>query len=272
MLVTTFTGSKFDPSGHSELVTLKTNVDRCIRLKNSNSFTNDDVGAGNNLFCTGTSGDDPLSLFRQVDAVSFLFEDIDKQLLFDVARTVMRQWRVMGMAGSLDRNEVEMRRLAAHKLTEVGALSPDAAILQMSGAAREETDNSVLLALIDGLAQLITPTTSDNIRTEAITTLKILAANPDPPVAKSAQVALEITDVAHGKPIDLDLTPPPPPPVKKPLPGYVVPVVAIAGTAIVATGVLWYIFGHRSSTHALSAPGPLRRRAEAQLRRRQSAR
>lgn len=275
MLSTTGFGATPSP----ELVTLKKNVERCIRLRNSNSFTNDDQGASNNLFCTSTAlGTEPLAELRKIEKLSFL-EDIDNQLVFDVARTLIRQWRVMGMAGTIDRHEAEVRRIAAQKLTEVGALAPDVAVIQLSAAAREESDNDVLLRLINGLAQLISDTTAANIRTEAVTTLKILTQNPDPPVRKAAEVALQIVD----KPLPPPTPTPPPTPspvVSKPpavtsakkSSSYLVPIIATTATAVVAAGVLWFMFGRtsRRHAHALNAVGPLRRKVEEQIRRRRA--
>ena len=259
----------------TELIDLKDRVDRCIRLKNSNGFTNDDGGASSNLFCTSTViGNEPLAVLRKIEKLSFL-DDVDNQLMFDIARTLIRQWRAMGMAGGIDGNETEVRRIAAQKLLEVGALSPDVAILQLSGAAREEADGLVLLRIIEGLKQLISKTTATNIRTEALTSLGALAdpLQANAGVRIAAQTALKILDNKLG--LTLEIGPAvvtPTQPAKKPLPTFVVPLVAITGTAIVSAGVLWYIFGRRSEAHALSAPGPLRRRAEAQRRRRRATR
>jgi hypothetical protein len=263
MLFTTYSGLGAAPS--TELTDLKAGVDRCLRLKSTNAFTNDDAGASNNLFCTqALVGNEPLSLLRNIEKVDFI-DAVDNQLIFDIARTVMRQWRVMGMAGSVDDNEAEMRRIATQKLTEVGNLSPDVAILQMSSAAREETDGIVLLRLITGLTQLISKTTAPNIRTEAITSLQTLAVDQNLGVRLAAQNALQTLRAKLGPTIEIG--PVTVTSVKKPFP--VMPVAVIAGTAAVATGVLWYMFG-RAATHNLSAPGPLRRRAEAQLRRRRA--
>jgi hypothetical protein len=273
MLFATYNGG-FGATPSPELVTLKNNVDKCLRFRNSNAFTNDDVGAENNLFCTGADLDtEPLNLLRKFEKADFI-DAVDNQLMFDIARTVMRQWRVMGMAGGLSSTEAEMRRIAVQKLTEVGALSPDAAILQMSGAAREETDGIVLLRIITGLTKLIDTTTSANIRTEAVTSLQILASDQNLGVRLAAQTALQLLKNKLAPAIDLEIGPVTVLPVQlteKPLPGFVVPLVAITGTAIVAAGVLWYVFGRHAAT-GLSAPGPLRRRAEAQLRRRRSRR
>jgi hypothetical protein len=175
----------------------------------------------------------------------------------------------MGMNGSVDPNEVEVRRIAAQKLTEVGALSPDTAILQMSTAARAETDGRVLIQLVNGMAQLISDTTADNIRTEAITTLRVLAdplVQNDVFLLNAATAALKKIGVQRGV---IDIGPVTVTSVKKPLPKYFMPLVAITGTALASAGVLWYLFGRTASTQ-LSAPGPLRRRAEAQRRRRRA--
>jgi len=267
MLFTTHTGFG---AASTELVDLNTRVERCLRLQANNGFTNDDGGASNNLFCTSTViGNEPLAVLRNIEKLSFL-DDGDNRLLFDIARKLLG-WRAMGMAGGIDRNEAEVRRIAAQKLAEVGALSPDAAILQMSTAARAETDGSVLVQLINGMAQLISNTTADNIRTEATTTLRVLAdplVQNDVFVLNAAVAALKRIG-ARGPGIEIG--PAVVTPVKKPLPAFVVPLVAMTGTAIASAGVLWYFFGRHATTQ-LSAPGPLRRRAEAQQRRRRARR
>jgi hypothetical protein len=272
MLFTTFGATtELGATPSPELVDLKDKVDRCIRLRASNSFTNDDQGAANNLFCTGTVlGNEPLAALRKIEKLTFL-EDVDNQLVFNIARTLVRQWRTMGMAGGVDSKEAEVRRIAAQKLGEpaVGNLSPDTAIIQLSGASREEIDAQVQLAIIVSLAQLITKDTAPNIRTEAITSLKILAdsSQPNAGVRTAAVVALRILDPQ----ITLEIGPATVTSLGKPRSKFLVPI--LVGTAIAATtaGVIWYVSrSRRYDAHAVSGVGPLRRRVEAQLRRRRA--
>ncbi len=238
MLFATFSGLG---GADQELIDLKTAVDRCIQLKSSNSFTDDDVGAGNNLSCTTTAlATTPLPRLQAIEKLSFL-DNEDNLAVFNIARTLLRQWRFMGMNGAVDRNEALVRQIAAQKLVEVGPLAADIAIAQLSAAAREETDANVLMIIVDGLVKLLTPTTASNIRTEAITSLKILTVASDAAVRTAATAALQnVTSTTSIKPpVALTVVS---------TPSMFGPVATIAGTAVVAAGVLWFFFGRTTVT------------------------
>lgn len=262
-----------------ELTTLRDRVTTCLKQRANLAFTETDAGAGASITCSallddsfGTAG----ISFQQLDKLSFI-ENIDNQLLFGIARDVIGKWRGMGVpTGKPDRNETKIRRIAATKLAEVGTLAPDSAILTLSAASREEADCNVQLAIINGLAQLISDTTAANIRTEAITSLKVIKDDPTfascPDVRKAAEVALQIVDKPIPSPLPSPFPLPPPPTLHEEIgvktrPKWVIPLVTLSVVAA-AAGTVWYV---RRRTHAQAlGMGPLRRKVERslQLRRR----
>lgn len=260
-----------------ELTTLRDRVTTCLKQRARLAFTETDAGAGASITCAFLLNDDNIAgiSFQSLDKLSFI-ENVDNLLLFGIARDVVGKWRGMGVpTGTPADNEAKIRRIAATKLTEVGTLSPDSAILTLSAASREEADCNVQLAIINGLAQLISDSTAANVRTEAITSLKVIKDDPTfancPDVRKAAEVALQIVDKPQLEIGPVTVTPLPPTLHEeigtKARSKWVVPLV-VTGIVVAAAGTAWYV---RRRTHAQAlGMGPLRRKVERslQLRRR----
>jgi hypothetical protein len=183
-----------------------------------------------------------LAALTAIETVTFI-DRSDQALVVNLARLLLQQWRGMGEDGAIDDNEAAIRRIAAEKLTDHGFLAPDLAVQQLSTAGRLETDGLVLLRIIAGLTQLITKTTAANIATEALTTLDIIGVDPNDAVRISAQVARNIIRAKLAPTIEIGPAVVTPIPSSKP--SNAGPIIAIAATAVVSAGVLWYVFGHR---------------------------
>ena len=259
----------------ADLVKLKREVDHCI--KNFPNTSNTDAGAEESLRCESVGNDLGFTSILPFEKLTFL-NDEDNTAMFGIAQSIITQWRNTALGPKESTTEEKVRRIAAAKLGEPAvfdSVSPTLAVQALSSAGRIEAKPSVQLRIVISLMTLLSdrdiPAT---VRTEAITTLRILAGTripgglpKSPDVEKAAEVALEVVDGPHrGEPIVLDLGPATVTPVKS---NKLVPILAIAGTAVAAAGVLWYVFWRHPATQ-FSGVGPLRRKVETQLRRRRS--
>ena len=262
--------SGFGADTMSELTALKKRVDQCVRsfpITGSN-----DAAAGQaatcDMFVGGTSSQEGIRAFEKL---SFL-ERADNAIMFDIARTLLTNWRNTGMDAEVSSTEVNVRRIAAQKLGEDPVLEGgpvQQAVQTLSSTARIESSDIVKLAMIASLARLLR-TRADFIeppvRTEALTTLKVLA-DPNNTV-NSVEILNAANDALKSLAPRLEIGPVtitsvPKPPRSK----FFVPLVAMGITAVAATGALVLFFRHQDA-RGLSAAGPLRRKAEAALRRR----
>ena len=258
----------------SGLAALKKRVDNCI--KSFPNSSNTDTGAGISVTCEGVGGDFGTESILPFEKLTFL-NDEDNAVMFGIAQSIITQWRNTALGPKESTTEEKARRIAAAKLGEPAvfdSVSPTLAVQALSSAGRIETKPSVQLRIVVSLMTLLSerdiPAT---VRTEAITTLRILAGTripgglpKSPDVEKAAEVALQIVDVHRGEPIVLDIGPATVTPVKS---SKLVPILAIAGTAVAAAGVLWYVFWRHPATQ-FSGAGRLRRKVEARLRQRRS--
>jgi hypothetical protein len=261
-----------------ELVDLKKEIDYCTKAFPLSSSSNVDADiAANCQFKVDGTGSSTEGLL-QFEKVTLLAPE-DNALLFDIARTLLSQWRNTNVGSTASSGEANTRRIAATKLGEptvFDAVSPTLAVQTLSSAGRVETNESVLLPIILGIAKILSSRDiPDSVRTEALTTLKILAdplSQRTAGLTKTAQEALQVAQsFSPGKPT-IEVGPVVVLPVEKPASKFAIPIIVTVTTAIVAAGVLWAIFRRRSAQHAyaINAAGPLRRRVEAQLRRRRA--
>jgi len=251
-----------------ELTTLKKRVDQCVKSFPIVSAT--DSGASQALTCAmfvgGQNGEEGIRAFEKVT----LLEAVDNALLFNIAQTLITNWRNTDLGPAVSSTEVNVRRIAAQKLGEASVfdvVSPTLAVQALSSAGRVESNDKVKLAIVQSLHVLLkNRDIPPSVRTEAITTLKIFAdpfTQNDVFVLNAANGALK--DLAPKINIGPVTTTPVPSAVSK----YKIPLIAAGITAAVATTGLVLFFRHQHAT-GLSAAGPLRRRAEAALRRRRA--
>lgn len=247
-----------------ELTALKSRVDQCVQSFPIVSQT--DSGASQAATCAmfvgGEAGQDGIRAFEKLT----LLEDVDNALLFNIAQTLITNWRNTDLGPKPSSSEVNVRRIAAQKLGEASvfdAVSPTLAVQALSSAGRIESDNKVKLAIVQSLHVLLKNRDIPNtVRTEAITTLKIFA---DPFIQNDVFVLNAATDALRAVAPKIDIGPITVTPVKT-RSKWTIPLVAAGVTAVVAAGGLALFFRHQHAT-GLSAAGPLRRRAEAALRR-----
>jgi hypothetical protein len=258
-----------------DLVTLKKNVDRCVKaFPLGSSNTEADISVTCDMQVGGVlSKDDGIRPFEKLT----LLEDADNQLMFEIARTILANWRLTNSGPAKSSSEDGVRRIAASKLGEPAvfdSVSPTLAVQSLSSAGRIESADEVKLKIAEGLGTILrTRDIPASVNTEAKTTLGILAdpfTQSDPFVLNAARDALK---ALTPKPVPLPpvaVTPVPATPVPKQRSKWTIPIIASIATAAVAGGVLLYIFKRQPSTANLSSAGPLRRRVEGQLRRRRS--
>lgn len=251
-----------DPT--SDLRDIKKRIDDCAKRFPINASTN--TGANIALNCGLFSDPTWPHNFVQYKGVTFS-SDENNALLFNMAQTILTQWRNT-VAGEGDAKDAKLRRVAASKFREasiVTSVSPTLAVQILSSAGRIESDPETLNYIVDGLVKWLTEwNIGIPVRTEAITTLKIIAnplAGRSPDSRRAAEVALQIVDKPTGPgPITL----PPPQPVPKTRSRFLVPIIVTSLTALGAASALWYIF-QRPSRRYLGM-GPLRHRVESQKR------
>lgn len=258
----------------ADLRALQKRVDACVR-----SFPLDSSNAGADMSITcdsmvgGTMGGG-LPVFEKL---SFI-DPLDNAIMFSIAKNVISMWRNTASGSRPSSTEANVRRIAAQKLGEVPVLEGGPitqAAQALSSAARIENNDNVKLAIIASLGRILhmhgeNATESvipASVRTEVITTLKYLG---NPMEQANVHVLNAANDVLKNL-ITLDIGPVTVTTIKKPtfFSKYKVPLIATGVTAAVATGALALFFRHRHAT-GLSAAGPLRRRAEAALRRRRA--
>lgn len=245
------------------LAALKQRVDQCIARMPFSGRSDSDASIALSCQVDITKGLADVAKQTYLDAT-------DRAILFNIASNILVQWRNTDPSGGASSAETVTRTIAADKLTETASsVSPTLAVQHLSSAGRIESDAVVLSHIINGLRDLlIGQNVAPSVRSEALTTLKILAdelGQPNMGVRISAQVALQLIAEKAGSEIEIG------PVVVTTIPKtrarqLLVPVVAMATTAAVSAGALWFVFG-RSSSAQLSA-GPLRRRVEAKLKRR----
>ncbi len=253
-----------------ELTALKKRVDQCVR-----SFPitdNTDAGASQAITCamyvggTGSAGDG-IKAFEKVT----LLDDEDNALLFNIAQTLITNWRNTDLGAKVSSSEANVRRIAALKLGEESvfdAVSPTLAAQALASAGRIESNDAVKAAIALGLFNLLKKRDIPaSVRTEAITTLKLFAdpmLQSDPTVLNVANDALKNLVTLEIGPITIETIEPP-----SKLAKYKVPLIAAGVTAAVSAGAIAWL-AHRHHATNLAGPGPLRRRAEAALRRRRA--
>jgi hypothetical protein len=251
----------------SELTTLKKRVDQCIRwfpITGSN-----DAAASEAVTCdmqVGGSGRDGIRAFEK----STLIEPEDNALMFDIASAIVGGWHRTGMDATVSPTEENVRRIAAQKLGEpaVSEFSPTQAVQLLSQAGRNEPSNVVRVAIIQSLHVLLKTRDIPSVhRAEAISTLQNFAdANVRTNTVEVLNAATEaLKDLAPK----LEIGPVTVTSLGKPRSKYFIPLVAMGITAVAATGALVLFFRHQDA-RGLSAAGPLRRKAEAALRRRRA--
>ena len=251
-----------------ELVALKKRVDQCMRWFPITG--SDDTAASEAVTCdmfVGGSGggQEGIRAFEKLT----LLEPEDNTLMFDIASAIISGWRGTGMDGRPSTTEANVRRIAAQKLGEpaVSEFSPTQAVQLLSQVGRIEPSNVVKVAIIRSLHVLLKTHDIPPIqRAEAITTLGNFAdANV---ITNTVEVLNAANDALKDLAPKLEIGPITVTAVSKRSP-YLIPIVATAATAVLATGALILIaHRHRSADHALRGAGPLRRKAEAALRRR----
>lgn len=210
---------------------------------------------------------------RAFEKISFI-DPIDNAIMFSIAKNILGSWRNTGSDGRPSSTEANVRRIAAQKLGEEPVLEggPVSQALQvLSSAARIETNNNVKLAMIASMGHLLRTrddsTIPATVRAEAITTLKFLG---NPMEQDNVHVLNAANDVLKHL-VTLNIGPITVTPIEIPskLAKYKIPLIATGITAAVSAGVLAWM-AHRHHMTGLGAPGPLRRRAEAALRRRRA--
>jgi hypothetical protein len=255
----------------SDLVSLQKQVSRCVRafpLGNSNA------DASMAVTCDMlVGGHDTNSGIRTFEKLS-LIDQADNAVMASIAHDLLTGWYNTGTGGAPSTSEANVRRIAAQKLGEepvLEGLPAPQAVFALSSAARRESNDTAKLAMIKSLGYLLRTRNEDlvphNVRTEAITTLKIFA---DPNVQRNPYILNAANDALKDlNQISLDIGPATVTPVQKPRSPYFIPIVATATTAVLATGTLLAIFW-RPGGHGLSGAGPLRRKVEAAYRRRRA--
>ncbi len=247
-----------------ELVALKNRVDQCVRSFPIVSQT--DSGASQaatcEMFVGGTGGEAGIRAFEKLT----LLEDADNALLFNIAQTLITNWRNTDLGPKPSSTETNVRRIAAQKLGEASvfnAVSPTLAVQALSSAGRIESNDKVKLAIVQSLHVLLkNRDIPPSVRTEAITTLKLFA---DPFIQNDVFVLNAANDALKAIAPKIDIGPITVTSIKTPS-KFKIPLIAAGITAVVAAGGLALFFRHQHAT-GLSAAGPLRRRAEAALRR-----
>lgn len=247
------------------LAALKQRVDQCIARMPFSGRSDSDASIALSCQVDVTKGLADVAKQTYLDAT-------DRAILFNIASNILVQWRNTDPSGGASSAEAATRTIAADKLAETaGSVSPTLAVQHLSSAGRIESDAVVLSHIINGLRDLlISQNVAPSVRSEALTTLRILAdelGQPNTGVRISAQVALQLIAEKAGSGSGIEIGPV----VVTTIPKtrsrqLLVPVVAMATTAAASAGALWFAFG-RSSSAQLSA-GPLRRRVEAKLKRR----
>jgi hypothetical protein len=256
-----------DPTTGDGLAQLKKRVDSCISdlpLAASNDTT-----AGIAITCSTTLSEG----MDAIEKLSFI-DDADNAIVFNIARSLLTEWRNTDLGVKPSSTEERVRRIAAAKLGEdpvVNAVSATLAVQTLASAGRIESNPRVQLRIVVSLMNLLSERDIPaSVRAEAITTLKIYAdplIQKSPDVKKGAEVALQVVDKASFPDVpEITIGPATVTPVKS---SKLVPVLAIAGTAVAAAGVLWYVLWHRSATQ-FSGVGRLRRKVETRRRQRRS--
>jgi len=249
----------------SELTALKQRVEQCIR-----SFPivgNDDNAASTVVTCDeqvgGTKG---IKTFEK----QTLLEDVDNALLFSIAQSILTGWRNTGMGARVSPTEVNVRRIAALKLGEqpvFDSVSPTLAAQALASAGRIEPNDTVKGYIAVSLYNLLkNRDIPASVRTEAMTTLKLFA---DPQLQRDVTLLNVATSALKALELGLEIGPITITPTPSPISKYKIPLIAAGVTAVVATTALGLFFHHRHAT-GLAGPGPLRRQAEAALRRRRA--
>lgn len=251
-----------------ELTALKKRVDQCVRSFPITSQT--DAGASQALTCAmyvggvGSASDG----IKAFEKLSFI-DDEDNALMFNIAQTLITNWRNTDLGAKVSSSEADVRRIAAQKLGEqpvYEAVSPTLAVQALASAGRIESNDKVKLAIVQSLAALLkTSNIPSSVRTEAVTTLKLLAD----PMLQSDPFVLNAANDALKNLVTLEIGPITVTPVPSPASKYKVPLIAAGITAAVSAGAIaWMVHRHHATN--LAGPGPLRRRAEAALRRRRA--
>lgn len=259
----------------ADLRALQKRVESCIRsfpLDSSNS------GADMSITCESmVGGFNAGDGIRAFEKMSFL-DPADNAIMFKIAKDIVSTWRNTASGSRPSSTEATARRIAAQKLGEEPVLEGGPitqAAQTLSSAARIETNDNVKLAMIASLGRILhmraeNATTSvipDNVRTEVITTLKFLG---NPMEQDNVFVLNAANDVLKNL-ITLDIGPVTITTIPRPtfFSKYKVPLIATGITAVVSAGALALMMHHRHAT-GLAGRGPLRRRAEAALRRRRA--
>lgn len=224
-----------------------------------------------NAWLGGGLGFKGIALFEK----SSLLDQSDNAIMFNIARTVLSAWYSTGLNGTTNSTEAKVRRIAAQKLGEDPVLTGgpvQQALQTLSTAARKEPNDSVKLAEIASILRLLqvyAKFIEPSVRTEAITTLKILG---DPNrVENTVTILNAANDALKSLAPKLEIGPVTVTTIPTPsfFSKYKTPLIAAGVTAAAAAGAIaWMV--HRHHATALGAPGPLRRRAEAALRRRRA--
>jgi hypothetical protein len=254
----------------AELVALKKRVDQCIRwfpITGSN-----DTAASEAITCemvgSSSGSRDSLLTFEKLS----LLEPEDNAVMFDVVSAIVGGWRNTGMDAAVSRTEENVRRIAAQKLGEpaVADFSPTGAVQLLSQVGRVEPSNVVKVAIIRSLHVLLkTRDIPPTVRAEALTTLKTFAdanilTNTVEVLNTATEALKDLAPKLEIGPVTITSVP-----ASKPRSKYFIPLVAMGITAVAATGGLILFFRHQDA-RGLSAAGPLRRKAEAALRRRRA--
>jgi len=254
----------------TDLRALQQRVNSCIR---SFPLDSSNAGADMSVTCDGLVGGSIGGGLPAFEKMSFL-DAADNAIMFSIAKDIITTWRNTASGSRPSSSEANVRRIAAQKLGEEPVLEggPVAQAAQsLSSAARIETNDNVKLAIIASLGYLLR-TRNENIippsiRTEAITSLKFLG---NPHEQDNVHV-LNAANDALKRLVTLDIGPITVTPIETPskLAKYKVPLIAMGITAAVSAGALAWV-AHRRHATGLAGPGPLRRRAEAALRRRRA--
>lgn len=227
---------------HDDLVQFKQDVDRCVsRLP----FDAADTGLA--LDCTDRI-ERGVARFAKLSFV----EDVDNITMLDIARTLLTYWRNTAPGGRPSPTEAAVRRFAADKLRDEAILripgSPVLAAQTLATAGRIEGDRDVRLAIIRSLGYLLRTrdetAIAPSVRTEAITTLKILAdpyTQSDPYVLNAANETLKSLYTIEIGPVTIT------PPARSPswVSRYKVPLLVTGATALLAVGgLVWFFAAH----------------------------
>jgi hypothetical protein len=225
----------------AELAQLQARVADCLSRKQ------EDLARGrrglNAVIASGCSNG-VFDALRKIETVTFI-EKEDQALVFNVARTLLQQWRSMDADGGVDDKEADIRRIAAQKLTDHAFLNPLLAIQQLSAAGRLETDARVLGSIVIGLRELVSKDTVTkdvaltDVNADAINTLVIISRDPDLAVRTAAQVAINVIRSKLAPTFELEIGPVTVTSLGPSKAAKVALVVTIVATAALTTGALW---------------------------------